>query len=254
MLKLPLQDLKHLAVDVTGEGGDARTPLELVRLITGWDLAAIRTAELAAKASGPHIVTLPDGTRLPREDLRKESCDYLKELVRKYQLGSAGSKTKKDLLDMIETACRLSAEEAADYVTKFTASTKTFPAKRKEEHMPRLVNDYKRNFNWQDRFDHYFSSIDSGIDMKSKITRMFVCAFQMCLVNAWTIYAELQCRKCYPGQDGRRAYVRDISASARNKPDVKWPIKDYLRALGEEMIESPTWFAEADRRGAVEGM
>ena len=48
-----------------------------------------------------------------------------------------------------------------------------------------MVADYKKNFNWQDRFDHFLASIGSSITLKKKADRMFVCAFQMSLVKAW---------------------------------------------------------------------
>ena len=58
-----------------------------------------------------------------------------------------GTKKKVEMVDMIVTACRLTAADAAGIEAKFTGATRTYPTRHKEDFMPRLVGECKVNFN-----------------------------------------------------------------------------------------------------------
>ena len=217
----------------------------LVQSITGIDLVARDIAKAAALPDDSDTMELPDGTVLSVGALRSHTMEWLKALCQKYHLCPVGSKTKEALITTMVLATKITARQVGDEVEAFIRDTKDIDlsAHFKEDVLPDPVPQYKFNFNLQDIFDHYFSSVDVKIHTKDKYGRLFEIYVFFGVVNAWTMYMELLEQHQFKGN--RTAYLQSIAYNKRNLPSRKCNIRTvFVKELCEVFYnakESDKW-------------
>jgi len=94
--------------------------------------------------------------------------------------------------------------------------------------MGKFVEDYKRWFNLEDRFDHLFSSIDSKVRFVSKEARWVEIMLIVAVVNAYTLTCEVKVRSKYRSVNGRRLYHAEITENAHLQIREQYPLKEFI--------------------------
>ena len=109
----------------------------------------------------------------------------------------------------------------------------------KEDEMLSFVSDYKDFFNLEDRFDHFFSSIDTKIRFVSKEGRWVEILVLISTVNAYMLFCEMKTRELYPGINGRRVYKAEVAKDLHRNITHRYPIKEFFLEVCDSLASLP---------------